>query len=317
RGERVRVKDYLERHPQLRSDPEAFHALLYHELLLRERHGESPQPDEYLQHYPDQAERIRLLFQLRRDPAVRNVLAQLETCGHDTPSWPGPRPPPAAVPPPADTVLLDRFEVVRELGHGAMGVVYEARDRRRREVVALKRMLRVDANALARFRQEFRALADLPPHPNLVSLHELFCDAGTWFFTMEYVEGIPFLDHVRLGVLLPEAPTIPEGPPRDPAGAPAASPPAAAAPADYPRLREAFRQAAGGVAALHRAGRLHRDLKPANVLVSRQGRVVLLDFGLAAELNAQGLHESTEPHLAGTVPYMSPEQAASRPLTPA
>ena len=85
---------------------------------------------------------------------------------------------------------------------------------------------------------------------------------------------------------------------------------------DFPRLREAFRQLVSGVRGLHRAGMLHRDLKPANALVSRAGNVVLLDFGLIAELSAKRV-EGVRTEIAGTVAYMSPEQAQGLPLTEA
>lgn len=210
-----------------------------------------------------------------------------------------------------------RFDIQRRLGAGGMGVVYEAVDRERGVRVALKTLKQVEAGLLYRFKGEFRKLADIT-HPNLVRLHELFSVDEEWFFTMELVDGEPFLAHVR-GVASAEgsgARTSPtellEGEERAPA-----APPSRGGRVDPARLRGAFLQLAEGVDALHRAGRLHRDLKPTNVLVTRDGRVVICDFGLVLEPDGAGAFVAEEVRLVGTAAYMSPEQAARRPLSPA
>src|SRR5689334_9085140 len=89
-----------------------------------------------------------------------------------------------------------RFEVIRVLGTGGMGVVYEAFDRESQSRVALKTLRNLDADALLRFKREFRALQDIQ-HPNLVSLGELLEENGQIFFTMELVEGVDFIEYVR------------------------------------------------------------------------------------------------------------------------
>lgn len=88
-----------------------------------------------------------------------------------------------------------RFELVRRLGAGGFGVVYEALDRERGARVALKVLRASRTDALYHFKQEFRALADIA-HPNLVSLYELLNEGGRWFFTMELVRGRGFLEWV-------------------------------------------------------------------------------------------------------------------------
>jgi serine/threonine protein kinase len=189
-----------------------------------------------------------------------------------------------------------RFTIEDRLGAGGMGVVYRAFDRERSEVVALKTMRRIDPRALYRFKHEFRTLADLS-HPNLVSLYELVAAGEHWFFTMELIEGPDFIRHVR-GV----------GPAATAAGE-------ALTPEQIQRLRQALRQLVLGVSALHAAGKLHRDIKPTNVLVTQAGRVVLLDFGLVADIGPSGEHASIEEPVVGTVSYMSPEQAAAVPVS--
>ena len=188
----------------------------------------------------------------------------------------------------------DRFILSRRLGQGGMGVVFEAIDRERNEEVALKLLNRVDAHGLYRFKQEFRVAAECN-HPNLVTLHELMKQGSHWFFTMELVDGRPFLQHVREGVT-------------DGFGGPRGA-------TFLRRLRRTVKQLAEGLTALHQANVLHRDLKPSNVLVTSDRRVVLLDFGVATELGADGVHDSWMKDVVGTLAYMSPEQAAGLPLS--
>jgi serine/threonine protein kinase/tetratricopeptide (TPR) repeat protein len=229
----------------------------------------------------------------------------------------------------------DRFSIESCLGTGGFGVVYRAYDRKREGVVALKTLRRADSDSLYRFKQEFRSLADIA-HPNLVTLYELTSDREVWFFTMELVHGVNFLDHVR-GRLAgegsaaagdsrhsasPTGATLPD-PPRFESGAARrllrfglterAEAEDAAMPVGPERLRSALRQLAEGLHALHSAGKLHRDIKPSNVLVTPEERVVLLDFGLVSDLGPEGFLHSM--HLVGTPAYMSPEQAAGRPVT--
>src|SRR5262249_2246807 len=104
-------------------------------------------------------------------------------------------PPPPAL---ACQLSLPGYDVVGEVGRGGMGVVYRSNDRARNSIVALKVMAQVNSSALYRFKQEFRALADVV-HPNLVQLYELVADGPHWFFTMELIDGVPFLAATRSG----------------------------------------------------------------------------------------------------------------------
>ena len=190
-----------------------------------------------------------------------------------------------------------RFEVRGTLGAGGAGVVYRAFDKQLGREVALKLLRHASGRDLYRFKREFRALADIV-HPNLVALHELHATGGEWFFTMELVEGVAFIDWVRPG--------RGTGPARTRADILGSA-------CDEARLRAALVQLVDALVGLHRAGKLHRDLKPSNVLVTEAGRVALLDFGLVA-----GIAEGNPERLAvGTPVYMSPEQAADQPLAEA
>ncbi|HET9622742.1 MAG TPA: serine/threonine-protein kinase, partial [Kofleriaceae bacterium] len=185
-----------------------------------------------------------------------------------------------------------RFAIVRRLGSGGMGTVYEALDRAHNTRVALKVLRHVAPDTILRFKREFRALSGVR-HPNLVRRGELLGDDDRWCFTMELLDGVRFLDFVRPGA---------------PAGAPGAPG------FDDARLRDAFRQLVHGLAALHADGKVHRDVKPSNVLVTAQGRVVLIDLGLV--LDQRGDSESSGGNALGTVAYMAPEQALGKRVGP-
>ncbi|MCA9680418.1 MAG: protein kinase, partial [Myxococcales bacterium] len=183
----------------------------------------------------------------------------------------------------------ERFEVRGTLGSGGVGTVFRVFDRRLGREVALKVLRSGGARSLYRFKREFRALTDIL-HPGLIALHELHTTTEDWFFTMELVEGVRFIDWVR----------------RRPVGD-----------LDEGRLRAALVQLVDAVLALHVAGKLHRDLKPSNVLVTAEGRVVVLDFGLISDVDNLGADATHERAAVGTPAYMSPEQAADLALTPA
>jgi serine/threonine protein kinase/tetratricopeptide (TPR) repeat protein len=225
-----------------------------------------------------------------------------------------------------------RFEILRHLGSGGMGVVYLAFDRERHSQVALKTLRQFDPAALYRLKHEFRSLSDVV-HPNLATLYELVSDGDLWFLTMEYVPGTNFIDYVRPRWGGPTAPTVPyplttilegiaDAPTEDLMVGGGGSSSINSAPPLWPRprlerLRSALSQLAEGVMALHAAGKLHRDLKPPNVLVTAEDRVVILDFGLATELERAGQTSSSADRVVGTAAYMSPEQGAGLPLTEA
>jgi serine/threonine protein kinase len=185
-----------------------------------------------------------------------------------------------------------RFRVRHKLGRGGMGIVYRVYDAQLGHDVALKSLQRLDPDDLYFLKNEFRALSDIV-HPNLIELYELHASDSACFFTMELVAGGNLVDYVRVR---------PEG---------------GSSGCDFDRLRDVARQLALALHAVHCAGKLHRDVKPSNIMVTPTGRLVLLDFGLAAAI-PRGKHKTAaDGMLVGTLAYMAPEQARSEPLTAA
>src|SRR5262245_38036514 len=183
------------------------------------------------------------------------------------------------------------YEIRAPLGRGGMGVVYRAWDPRLQREVALK-VLRersdTDSERVRRFVAEARAASALN-HPNILAVFDASVDGTTPYIVSELIEGTSLREEIRTG------------------------------PMALKRLLDLAVQIADGLADAHAAGIVHRDLKPENIMVTRTGRAKILDFGLARTTGLQGSSRLppsfdsmtvTEPGLiAGTVPYMSPEQA--------
>jgi serine/threonine protein kinase/tetratricopeptide (TPR) repeat protein len=240
-----------------------------------------------------------------------------------------------------------RFEVRRKLGEGGMGIVYEAFDKKRGELVALKTTTRVDPGSLYLFKQEFRGLAHVA-HPNLASLHALLAEDKDYLLSMELVDGVGFLAYVR-GEAAGSAYAVSEGPdasaptqlpsqvlasssdatmsPEELTAERVSSPPslehsgpialpkvALRLPLNPGRLKQALVGLVAGLEHLHGRGKLHRDIKPSNVMVTPEGRTVLLDFGLVTDVARRGRGPG---EIAGTPGYMAPEHLGGRPLGPA
>src|SRR5436190_7823614 len=175
---------------------------------------------------------------------------------------------------------IGNYQILEEIGRGGMGVIYRARQRHSRRIVALKRILSYHADSqetLARFRREAQAAASLD-HPNILPIYEVSeCDDGLPFFSMKFAGG---------GSLLDAAPALRNEPRRSVALA---------------------AKVARAVQYAHGQGILHRDLKPGNVLLDGRGEPLVSDFGLAKWLEPTGRLTRT-PSIFGTPGYIAPEQ---------
>jgi TolB-like protein/cytochrome c-type biogenesis protein CcmH/NrfG len=189
---------------------------------------------------------------------------------------------------------LGPYEIQSPLGAGGMGEVYRATDTKLGRDIALKVLpaeMAQDPERLGRFRREAKALAQLD-HPNIVTIHTVEECGDIHFLTMQLVDGLP-LDRL-----------IPQG------GLP------------VEQIIEIASALGDALAAAHEKGIVHRDLKPANVMVSNEGRVKVLDFGLAKEVRGSNLGDATMTSASrtevgvvmGTPAYMSPEQTSARQL---
>jgi eukaryotic-like serine/threonine-protein kinase len=177
-------------------------------------------------------------------------------------------------------VLLDRYEVGRLLGAGGMAEVFEGRDRLLARRVAIKVPLSQhahDPEFAHRFRREAQAAASLS-HPGVVAVYDTGSENGTHFIVMEYVDGRTLKDVIRA-----EAPLYPG------------------------RAAEITADVCAALAAAHARGLVHRDVKPANIMLMPDGRVKLMDLGIARAAVGETLTQTAA--MLGTAQYLSPEQA--------
>src|SRR5579862_5620155 len=264
------------------SDDEQLAALL-DRVTRQQNEGHQPDFEALAREHPN------LISELRQLLHIAELARQCEP-GHSSSMVTEPRVSATAAQAPPD--IFDGYEMMEEIGRGAMGVVYKARDPQLQRFVALKVLLggeHASAAELARFRSEAQAAAGLS-HRNIVPVYQVGESDGRAYFCMKYVEGTTLAAKVREGPL-------------------------------------PFREAARVVALIARAvdhahanGILHRDLKPSNVLIDEEGQPVVTDFGLAKRtqqkpgVSAMGDLTATGV-IVGTPSYMAPEQAAAVPGT--
>ena len=301
-GQRVMVEYYLERYPALGHDSEGLLDLIYQECLLREEQGEHLDAAEYLRRFPEHADSLRRQLDLHMALGADSL--PVGSAPEHTFSAPDgavlTRPGGAAIPgSPAHegtlslssarqiegsgpVISVPGYEIVRELGRGGMGVVYQARDVTLGRVVALKMILAGEYAAeteVARFRTEAESLAQ-QQHPNIVQIHKVGQHNGLPFFSLEYCGG------GSLAQILDGTPLAPR------------------------QAAELVEKLARAMAYAHQRGIIHRDLKPANVLLTEDGTPKITDFGLAKKVNEPGPTASGA--IMGTPSYMAPEQAGGK-----
>ena len=275
------------------NDP-AFQELLVNCLEKLEK-GEDFDREALLRDHPDYAKDLAAFLD------DRDLLAELAGSLHDAPSsqvLPGISAVLAktilsagekrSLPPGERVRYIGEYEILREVARGGMGIVYKARQRKLKRIVALKMILSgrlASPEDVSRFQREAQAAARIK-HPRIVPIHEIGQHEGQAYFTMDFVEGASLANLIRDEALPPK------------------------------RAAELISQVAAAIHYAHEQGIVHRDLKPANILLDETGQPHVTDFGLAKIFAADPDDSEKELTLSGqilgTPSYMSPEQASGK-----
>jgi serine/threonine protein kinase/formylglycine-generating enzyme required for sulfatase activity len=286
------------------------------ELLLAERKDGLVRPlDDYLEMFPG-FEDVVLRAYLRHKPPGLEAGAPSPTGGRPAGSAA------AAIGAPADRRTVGRYRVIRQIGRGGQATVYLAEDARLHRRVALKVMdpgFSAGSVSVERFRREAEITSRLD-HPGICTVYESGDDGGVLWIAMRYVEGETLAKRVasaREGA--PSASTtafvvIGERQETRPATAPTGGSSAPTSRTEIAELLAFFEHAAHALHAAHEAGVVHRDVKPGNLMVTPAGEPVILDFGLALDVEADNPTLTRTGDIMGTKEYMSPEQIAGNTI---
>ena len=317
-GRRLTLGSYLERYPELGTSGTLPLGLILREYQLRQEFGESVELSEYLQRFPRQARELEQLIQGDTTPALEADSTVHRSPRQDTPSRPDVGAMQSLAPlsfeqaPGTDgqvpesplqntngtitapqracelTGEFGRYRILKKIGQGGMGIVYQARDTQLDRTVALKVPFFSASGRSAvieRFYREARSAAKLR-HPNVCPVYDVGEINGVHYLTMAFLEGMQLSTHIRTAGPLPEE-----------------------------RAAVIVRRLLAALEEAHRLGIVHRDLKPTNIMLDHNSEPVILDFGLARNMHGEDAQLTQDGAMLGTPAYMSPEQVLGKPDT--
>jgi serine/threonine protein kinase len=266
-GQRVPVEAYFEHYPQLRTDPVAVRQLILGEMRLCRELGAPLELAEFLRRFPDEEAWLAVQHERMFYTSSRDDTSQSGEDEAPAGSWPA----------------LPGYDILEELGRGAMGVVFKAHQHRLSRVVALKMLLggiNASQRVRTRFRQEANAVAQLQ-HPYIVQIFDVVEHDGQLFLALEHIGGGSLTRRLRMKAFAPD------------------------------EAAKCIAKVARAMHFAHERGIIHRDLKPSNILLTEDGIPKVTDFGLAKRLD-DDTHRTQTGTVLGTPDYMPPEQAEGK-----